>query len=41
MIAAPAFAASQVSISIDAGKPGPVIVGMHYRLMVLPTPFKI
>jgi alpha-N-arabinofuranosidase len=25
MIAAPAFAASQVSISIDAGKPGPVI----------------
>ena len=25
MIAAPAFAAGQVSISIDAGKPGPVI----------------
>ena len=25
MLAAPAFAASQVSISIDAGKPGPVI----------------
>ena len=25
LIAAPAFAASQVSISIDAGKPGPVI----------------